>query len=71
MASIPTPDQEPQDAADAYVGMDAEEAGRLAGERGWQTVRTLPPGAIITLEYRVGRLNFEVDQGRVVRCWKG
>jgi hypothetical protein len=71
MASIPTPGEEPQDSPDAYVGMDAQEAERLAGERGWQTVRALPPGAIITLEYRVGRLNFEVDGGRVIRCWKG
>ncbi|MET8578418.1 I78 family peptidase inhibitor [Streptomyces sp. NPDC005012] len=71
MSSIPAPGEEPQDAPDAYVGMDADEAERLAGERGWTTVRRLAPGAIITLEYRVGRLNFEVDGGRVVRCWKG
>lgn len=71
MAPIPTPGEEPQDPTDAYVGMDAEEAERRARERGWQTVRALPPGAIITLEYRVGRLNFEVDGERVVRCWKG
>jgi hypothetical protein len=71
MASIPTPDEEPQDSTDAYVGMDAGEAERLAGERGWFTVRRLAPGTIITLEYRVGRLNLEVDGGRVIRCWKG
>jgi hypothetical protein len=34
-------------------------------------VRALPPGAIITMEYRVGRLNFEVRDGRVSRAWKG
>ena len=71
MASIPTPGEEPEDRTDAYVGMDADEAERLAGGRGWSTVRRLPPGAIITLEYRVGRLNLEVDGGRVIRCWKG
>jgi hypothetical protein len=71
MASIPTPGQDPQDPTDPYVGMDADEAERRAGERGWSAVRRLPPGAVITLEYRVGRLNFEVDGGRVIRCWKG
>lgn len=34
-------------------------------------MRSLPPGAIITMEYLVGRLNFEVADGAVVRCWKG
>ncbi len=42
-----------------------------ARERGWSAVRSLPPGAIITMEYRSGRLNFEVTAGRVTRCWKG
>ena len=27
-------------------------AERPARERGWATVRSLPPGAVITLEYR-------------------
>ncbi|MFJ6530713.1 I78 family peptidase inhibitor [Streptomyces longwoodensis] len=71
MASIPTPPAEPHDSTDAYVGLEAERAERLARERGWSTVRTLPPGAIITMEYRVGRLNFEVRDGRVGRAWKG
>ncbi|MGW0997533.1 I78 family peptidase inhibitor [Streptomyces sp. NPDC002520] len=71
MAPIPTPPAEPKDSPDGYVGLDAEHAERLARERGWSTVRSLPPGAIITMEYRVGRLNFEVTDGRVTRSWKG
>ncbi|MFJ3335973.1 I78 family peptidase inhibitor [Streptomyces sp. NPDC086766] len=71
MAAIPTPPAEPQDSPDGYVGLDAEEAERRARERGWSSVRSLPPGAIITMEYRVGRLNFEVENGRVARAWKG
>ncbi|CAL9623972.1 MULTISPECIES: I78 family peptidase inhibitor [unclassified Streptomyces] len=71
MAPIPTPSAEPQDSPDAYVGLDADAAERRARERGWPTVRALPPGAIITMEYRVGRLNFEVRDGRVARAWKG
>ncbi|POX47325.1 proteinase inhibitor I78 [Streptomyces sp. Ru71] len=71
MAPIPAESREPQDSPDGYVGLDAERAGQLARERGWSTVRSLPPGAVITMEYRVGRLNFEVKDGRVARCWKG
>ncbi|MEU3739297.1 MULTISPECIES: I78 family peptidase inhibitor [unclassified Streptomyces] len=71
MAPIPTPPAEPQDSFDAYVGLAAEGAERQARERGWSTVRSLPPGAIITMEYLAGRLNFEVKEGVVIRCWKG
>ncbi|MFG2122424.1 I78 family peptidase inhibitor [Streptomyces sp. NPDC048710] len=71
MAPIPTPPAEPQDSPDGYVGLDAARAERLARERGWSTVRSLPPGTIITMEYRTGRLNFEVRDGRVARAWKG
>ncbi|AOR35184.1 proteinase inhibitor I78 [Streptomyces fodineus] len=71
MASIPTPPAEPQDSPEGYVGLDAANAERLARQRGWSTVRSLPPGAIITMEYRVGRLNFEVRDGLVARAWKG
>jgi hypothetical protein len=71
MAPIPTPPAEPQDSPDAYVGLASEQAEALARERGWSTVRALPPGAIITMEYRVGRLNFEVKDGLVARAWKG
>ncbi|MET9257289.1 I78 family peptidase inhibitor [Streptomyces sp. NPDC048182] len=71
MAPIPTPQPEPQDSTETYVGQDAEAAERLARERGWSTVRSLAPGTVITMEYRVGRLNFEVEDGRVTRAWKG
>ncbi|MFG2635856.1 I78 family peptidase inhibitor [Streptomyces sp. NPDC048362] len=71
MAPIPTPPAEPQDSPDGYVGLDTAHAERLARQRGWPTVRSLPPGAIITMEYRTGRLNFEVREGRVTRAWKG
>ncbi|MFI0240706.1 I78 family peptidase inhibitor [Streptomyces sp. NPDC016845] len=71
MAPIPTPPAEPEDTPDTYVGLDAEPAERRARGRGWSTVRQVPPGAVITMEYRVGRLNFEVTDGRVTRCWKG
>ncbi|MFE6893011.1 I78 family peptidase inhibitor [Streptomyces sp. NPDC057694] len=65
----PPPDS--QDTPDGYVGLDAEHAERQAHDRGWSTVRQLPPGAIVTMEYRAGRLNFEVRDGTVTRCWKG
>ncbi|MGV9321900.1 I78 family peptidase inhibitor [Streptomyces sp. NPDC003660] len=71
MAQIPAPPPEPQETLDSYVGLAAEDADRRARDRGWQTVRALPPGAIITMEYRTGRLNFEVKDGRVARVWKG
>ncbi|MCW7942968.1 proteinase inhibitor I78 [Streptomyces hygroscopicus] len=71
MAPHPTPDAEPDDSPEAYVGLEAHQAERLAHERGWSAVRSLPPGTVITMEYRVGRLNFEVENGRVRRCWKG
>ncbi|MET7285635.1 I78 family peptidase inhibitor [Streptomyces sp. NPDC005573] len=71
MTSIPPPPEEPKDSPDGYVGLDAAQAERLARERGWTTVRSLPPGTVITMEYRFGRLNFEVREGRVARAWKG
>lgn len=71
MAPLPNPPAEPQDSPDAYVGLEAAAAERRARESGWTTVRSLPPGAIITMEYLVGRLNFEVADGVVKRAWKG
>ncbi|HEY8980369.1 MAG TPA: I78 family peptidase inhibitor [Streptomyces sp.] len=71
MAPIPAPAEEPQDNPEDYVGLDAVDAEERARQRGWSSVRTLPPGAIITMEYRVGRLNFEVREGQVARAWKG
>ncbi|AVH61549.1 MULTISPECIES: I78 family peptidase inhibitor [Streptomyces] len=68
----PFPSQaEPQDSPESYVGLEARNAESRARERGWSPVRSLPPGAIITMEYMSGRLNFEVTDGRVTRCWKG
>ncbi|MFC5154655.1 I78 family peptidase inhibitor [Streptomyces amakusaensis] len=71
MAPTPNPSAHPEDDPAAYVGLLAESAERLARQRGWSTVRSLPPGAIVTLEYLAGRLNFEVRGGEVVRSWTG
>ncbi|MEU6127010.1 I78 family peptidase inhibitor [Streptomyces sp. NPDC047123] len=71
MAPLPTPPTEPQDSPDRYVGLPADGAERQAREQGWSPVRSLPPGAMITMEYLAGRLNFEVEAGVVKRCWKG
>ncbi|GAA0703906.1 I78 family peptidase inhibitor [Kitasatospora atroaurantiaca] len=54
-----------------YVGLPVEEARALAVERGWELVRLLEPDALITMEYREGRLNFTVREGVVERCWTG
>jgi hypothetical protein len=71
MAPVPTPSAEPDDDLDSYVGLDARTAQERARERGWTTVRALPTGAIITMEYLRGRINFEVADDTVKRCWKG
>ncbi|WP_328909343.1 I78 family peptidase inhibitor [Streptomyces sp. NBC_00234] len=71
MAPIPTPPAQPDDTPQSYVGLDAAAAERQARARGWKTVRALPPGAIITMEYMSGRINFEVDRSAVTRCWVG
>jgi hypothetical protein len=74
MASEPAAQDNPQDDdPETYVGLPAAEAEERAHARGWSTVRSLPPDAIITMEYLSGRLNFAVEKstGNVVRCWKG
>ncbi|MFI0981531.1 I78 family peptidase inhibitor [Streptomyces sp. NPDC021093] len=71
MAPLPTPPAQPDDHPERYVGLAAAAAERTAGEHGWSTVRTLPPGAIITMEFLQGRLNFEVEDDTVTRCWIG
>ncbi|MET9294617.1 I78 family peptidase inhibitor [Streptomyces sp. NPDC003077] len=71
MAPAPNSPYEPDDDTDSYLGLSQEAAEKQARERGWRTVRSLPPGTIITMEYLGGRLNFEVDKGHVRRCWKG
>ncbi|MFF2788997.1 I78 family peptidase inhibitor [Streptomyces sp. NPDC058049] len=54
-----------------YTGLRADEAERRALARGWTTVRTVPPGTMLTMEHLEGRLNFEVEDGRVRRAWSG
>ncbi|MFG2313026.1 I78 family peptidase inhibitor [Streptomyces sp. NPDC048566] len=71
MAPLHPPRPEPQDSPESYVGLEVSRAEERAREHGWSSVRSLPPGTIITMEYLVGRLNFEVDDGKVARCWKG
>lgn len=71
MAPVPNLPNEPEDDLDSYVGLARQDAEERARERGWTTVRALPPGAIITMEYLVGRLNFEVKDGLVHRSWRG
>ncbi|MEU5217951.1 I78 family peptidase inhibitor [Streptomyces sp. NPDC020807] len=61
----------PRDAPESYVGLDAEGAAALARTRGWTVVRSLPPGTFVTMEYLAGRINFEVEDGTVTRCWLG
>ncbi|MGC5346541.1 I78 family peptidase inhibitor [Streptomyces sp. DT24] len=71
MTSVPNPPAQPDDAPEPYVGLDAATAESRARERGWTTVRALPPGTVITMEFRFGRINFEVEAGAVTRCWVG
>lgn len=71
MASESTVPGSPEDDTERYVGLSADAAERQAREQGWQTVRALPPDAVITMEYLSGRLNFTVRDGTVQRCWKG
>lgn len=67
MTPKPTSPVPPED----YVGLDREHAERLARDHGWSVVRSLPQGSIITMEYLEGRINFEVTDGAVTRCWLG
>ncbi|MBB1254709.1 I78 family peptidase inhibitor [Streptomyces alkaliterrae] len=71
MADRPTTPSTPTDDPESYVGLPDRAAEETARRRGWTTVRSLEPGAMITMEYLEGRLNFTVDNGVVVRCWKG
>ncbi|MFE3938130.1 I78 family peptidase inhibitor [Streptomyces goshikiensis] len=34
-------------------------------------MRSVPPGAMVTMEFRPGRLNFAVEADRVKRAWQG
>ncbi|MER7397320.1 I78 family peptidase inhibitor [Streptomyces sp. NPDC000151] len=71
MAPVPNLPKDPDDDLETYVGLERQQAEEQARARGWSTVRSLPPGAIITMEYLAGRLNFEVQDGTVSKSWKG
>ncbi|MFF7730384.1 I78 family peptidase inhibitor [Streptomyces sp. NPDC008001] len=71
MAPLPNVPADPDDDLTAYVGLGTAAATERARARGWATVRALPPGTIVTMEYQAGRLNFEAENGVVTRCWKG
>ncbi|MFD3518288.1 I78 family peptidase inhibitor [Streptomyces sp. NPDC058657] len=71
MAPLPTPPVQPDDDPERYVGRSAAEAERMATAHGWRTVRALPPGTIITMEFVQGRLNLEVKDDTVTRSWVG
>ncbi|MFG1807274.1 proteinase inhibitor I78 [Streptomyces sp. NPDC049040] len=68
---LPFPAPNPRDDLDAYPGLPQRQAEQRAYDRGWQTVRSLPPDAVVTMEYMAGRLNFTIADGRVRRCWLG
>ena len=60
-------------AADRYVGQvaspDVVEQARRAAQA--DVARVLHPGDVVTMEYRTGRLNLEVDERNVIvrlRC---
>ncbi|MFB7254449.1 I78 family peptidase inhibitor [Streptomyces nojiriensis] len=65
-ASVPAADDPAH-----YAGLGTGEAKRRALARGWTTVRVVPPGTVLTMEYLEGRLNFEVEDDRVLRAWSG
>ncbi|MFI1202886.1 proteinase inhibitor I78 [Streptomyces sp. BHT-5-2] len=69
--NLPGDIPEIHDDPEAYVGLGQAAAEERAREQGWSTVRALPPGAMITMEYLVGRINFEVENGVVARSWQG
>jgi hypothetical protein len=54
-----------------YVGLGVDAALALAEEQGW-TPRRLAPGAVVTAEYREGRLNLVAgDDDVVARAYIG
>lgn len=55
---------------DALVGRPVTDATREAKDAGW-TVRTLAPGALMSMDYREGRVNLEHDGEVVTRAWAG
>ncbi|MFE2406749.1 I78 family peptidase inhibitor [Kitasatospora sp. NPDC059408] len=61
----------PEGDAEGYAGLRIERARELARRHGWASVRVLEPDAMITMEYREGRLNLAVRDGVVERSWEG
>ncbi|MGW6912359.1 I78 family peptidase inhibitor [Kitasatospora sp. NPDC054939] len=57
--------------AEQYAGLPVERAEELARKHGWASVRILPPGTAMTMDYREGRLNLAVRDGVVARSWEG
>lgn len=60
-------------AAQAYVGQtaSADVAAQAKTAAGANTVRMLKPGQMVTMEFRAGRLNLDVDANNVItsaRC---
>lgn len=62
---VPNLPDNPQDDIEAYVGLARQDAEDQARERGWTTVRSLPPGAIITMEYLA---YLPTSRSRTARC---
>lgn len=61
------------EAFEEYVGLDVEDAGALAEEQGrpWRIVKEDGEDRAVTLDYIDNRLNFEVEDGVVVRVTTG
>ncbi|MGW4894687.1 I78 family peptidase inhibitor [Kitasatospora sp. NPDC004240] len=57
--------------AEDYAGLPVERAEETARSHGWASVRVLPPGAMMTMDHREGRLNLAVRDGVVERSWEG
>ncbi|MBJ6979779.1 I78 family peptidase inhibitor [Luteimonas sp. MC1895] len=58
-------------AAAAYVGQTLSEqvAGQARQAAGASGVRIIRPGMAVTMDYRAGRLNLEVDdEGRIIKA---
>jgi hypothetical protein len=83
-SSTPAGDGAPATPADAMAGCNADAAQSAVGKQatadvveqarkvaGAQVARTLKPGQMVTMEFREGRLNLQVDDNNVVtevRC---
>lgn len=61
------------EAFDEYVGLTVDDAGALAEEQGrpWRVVKEDGQDRAVTLDFIDNRLNFEVEDGVVVRVTTG